>query len=228
MLSIIISTKNEEEWLPLLLNSIRKQDFHNYEIIVSDANSTDKTRQIAKKFRCRIVKGGVLAVGNNNGARYAKGDVLLFLDADAVLPDEFLVANFKRFVEKKLEVANCYKKPISDNLVDKIMHAIANMYYYSFKKIRPYISSDCLFVKRDIFFKVGRFDENVPWLIDLAFSNALPKDISYDILPVPIKISVRMAKRLGRLRQARILLLAAFMRALKRNYYVKYKWKNKK
>ena len=47
-LSIIIPTKNEEEYLTALLKSIKKQTFKDYEIIVADNNSKDKTRKIAK------------------------------------------------------------------------------------------------------------------------------------------------------------------------------------
>ena len=50
MLSIIIPTYNEEEYLPKLLNCIKNQTHKDYEIIVADANSKDKTRQIAKKY----------------------------------------------------------------------------------------------------------------------------------------------------------------------------------
>ena len=46
ILSIIIPTYNEEEYLPILLESIKKQNFKDYEIIIADANSIDKTREI--------------------------------------------------------------------------------------------------------------------------------------------------------------------------------------
>ena len=222
MLSIIIPTKNEEKYLPLLLASIKNQDFDDYEVIVADADSTDKTRQRAKEFGCRIVKGGHQAVGINNGVKVAKGDLLLFLDADALLPKKFLAENLKVFVENNLDIANCYKKPVGGNVADRVMHKIANLYYFSFKNIWPYISSDCMFIKKDFFLKVG-FDKNTPWLIDLTFANSLPKGTDYGILPIPVLLSVRMAERLGRFRQARILLLAALLRAMKKNYYREYR-----
>ena len=90
MLSIIIPTKNEEYYLPKLLESIKRQDYKNYEIIVADAGSKDKTRDVARKSGCKVVKGGLPSIGRNNGAKYAKGELLLFLDADTVLPENFL------------------------------------------------------------------------------------------------------------------------------------------
>ena len=77
--SIIIPTYNEEEYLPVLLESIKKQDFDDYEVIVADANSTDRTREIAEEYGCIVVDGGLPGVGRNNGARVAKGEYLLFL-----------------------------------------------------------------------------------------------------------------------------------------------------
>src|SRR3990167_7948138 len=104
MLSIIIQAKNEEGYLPSLLNSIKKQDFQEkYEVILADANSTDKTRQIAKSFGCKIIGVGNHANGVNKGATAAKSDVILFLDADTVLTRNFLSTNYSEFVKRKLD-----------------------------------------------------------------------------------------------------------------------------
>ena len=49
MISIVIPTLNEEKYLSKLLKSIKNQTFKDYEIIVSDNNSKDNTKKIAKK-----------------------------------------------------------------------------------------------------------------------------------------------------------------------------------
>ena len=103
MLSIIIPTLNEEYHLPLLLSSIKEQqkDPPDYEIIIADAGSKDKTLEIAKSFGCKITKGGLPAKGRNEGAKIAQGDLLLFLDADTILPENSL----KRFLtEFEIEI----------------------------------------------------------------------------------------------------------------------------
>jgi len=66
--SIIIPALNEEKTLPVLLDSIKAQDFSDYEVIVADANSKDRTREIAAEYGCRVVDGGLPAVGRNAGA----------------------------------------------------------------------------------------------------------------------------------------------------------------
>ena len=91
MLSIIIPTLNEEKYLPLLLKEIKKQNSADYEIIVADAGSEDKTIEIAKNYGCKIIPGGLPARGRNEGAKIAQGDIFLFMDADNIfLPPEFL------------------------------------------------------------------------------------------------------------------------------------------
>ncbi len=59
-LSIIIPTYNEEEYLPKLLYSIKEQNFKDYEIIVADAGSIDKTKEIAESYGCKVIMVGYL------------------------------------------------------------------------------------------------------------------------------------------------------------------------
>src|SRR3989344_5776368 len=95
MISIIIPAYNEERYLPKLLDCIKRQSFRNYEVIVADADSADSTKKIAKKYGCRVVKGGMPGAGRNNGAKAAKGVILLFLDADSLIEMDFV----KKYVQ---------------------------------------------------------------------------------------------------------------------------------
>src|SRR3989344_4482953 len=122
MLSIIIPTLNEEKYLPLLLDSIREQNFNDYEIIVSDAGSKDNTINIAKKYGCIIVGGGLVSKGRNNGAKVANGDILLFLDSDTILQPSFLGNALKEFKEKRLGIAGFPPMPINGKTIDKLVH----------------------------------------------------------------------------------------------------------
>ena len=103
ILSIIIPTYNEEDYLPVLLDSIKEQNFDDYEVLVADANSKDRTREIAEEYGCIVVDGGLPAVGRNNGAKVAKGDILLFLDSDLKLNDVYLLFVIYEFNMLSLE-----------------------------------------------------------------------------------------------------------------------------
>mgnify|MGYP001191881648 CR=1 FL=1 len=111
MLSIIIPTLNEEKFLPRLLESIKRQSFTDYEIIISDGNSTDNTKKIALENNCQFivdVEHHSPAWQRNNGAAVAQGDLLLFLDADSVLKDDFLEKAVAEFMARNLCGAGFY------------------------------------------------------------------------------------------------------------------------
>ncbi|MDE1860552.1 MAG: glycosyltransferase [Candidatus Micrarchaeota archaeon] len=82
-LSVIIPALNEEKYIPVTLAALSEQTFKDFEIIVVDGNSQDKTREIAKRCAKVVIEEGRGAgIARNTGARYARGDLLVFLDAD--------------------------------------------------------------------------------------------------------------------------------------------------
>lgn len=84
--SVIITTKNEEKVINRLIESIKKQTYKNIEVILVDNNSKDKTVDIAKKTGVKVYSfGPERSAQRNFGAKKAKGDYLLFLDADMKL-----------------------------------------------------------------------------------------------------------------------------------------------
>ncbi len=92
MISIVIPTLCEEKIIGLTLSSLKSQLTLPHEIIVSDGGSKDKTVEIAAGFADRVVvhqgtKRQTIAEGRNNGARAARGEFLVFLDADCSIPD---------------------------------------------------------------------------------------------------------------------------------------------
>lgn len=86
MISIVITTKNETVHLPKLLDSLKKQTYKKFEIIVVDNGSFDNTKQIAKKAKARVYdKGPERSAQRNYGVEVSKGDYVLILDADMTL-----------------------------------------------------------------------------------------------------------------------------------------------
>lgn len=90
-LSIVIPAYNSERTISALLKSIfnsRQVNFKETEVIVVDDKSSDKTVEIANKFRIKIIllkKNSGPAKARNIGVKYSKGKKVLFLDADVVL-----------------------------------------------------------------------------------------------------------------------------------------------
>ena len=162
MLSIIIPTKNEEDYLPALLKSIKKQTFKDYEIIVADNKSRDKTKKIANKYGCKIVKGGLPGKARNIGAKSAIGDVILFLDADTELKNkDFLDKAIKEFTKRKLDIAAplmYLKGKKLDKLYFDFWNRLTELFQYS---ITPFAGGWCIFIKRDLHNKINGFDERI-------------------------------------------------------------------
>ncbi len=111
MLSIVIPTLNEEKFLSRLLDSIKRQSFTDYEVIVSDGNSIDNTKKIALENNCKFIldtEHHSPSWQRNNGAAVAQGDILLFLDADSVLREGFLEKVITEFIARDLCGAGFY------------------------------------------------------------------------------------------------------------------------
>ncbi|MCX6719835.1 MAG: glycosyltransferase, partial [Candidatus Staskawiczbacteria bacterium] len=161
MLSIITPTLNEEKYLLLLLESIKKQDFGDYEIIIADAGSTDKTLEIAKKYNCIIIPGGLPAKGRNEGVKIAKGDILFFLDADTVLPNNFFEKALSEFNKRDLELASFCLIPLPKNRMSLFfMNIFYNQPIVLLESALPHAATGIL-VRKNLFDKLGGFDEDV-------------------------------------------------------------------
>lgn len=159
--SIVIPTFNEEKYLPKLLKSIKKQTIQPKEIIVSDAFSTDSTRKIARSFGCKVVDGGLPGKARNCGAQTATQPLLLFLDADVIIPPKFLEKTIEEMMKKDYDIATCYVRAMSPLKIDKILYESLNYYTRLTKKIYPHLAGACIFVKKSLHHKLNGFDESL-------------------------------------------------------------------
>ncbi len=133
--AVIIPTKNEENYLPFLLDELKNQTFNKFKIFLADSDSKDKTKEIAKKKGAFIVKGGLPAIARDNGAKEAikKGaKILIFIDADVILPDKgFVERSLKEFKKRKLDLAGVNLSPSSIKERKKESKDIRYLLFYS-------------------------------------------------------------------------------------------------
>jgi len=207
-LSIIIPTKNEEKYLPKLLRSIRKQTFKDYEVIVADNCSRDKTKEIAKKYGCKIVKGGLPGRARNLGAKAAQGDILLFLDADTELKTKgFLGKAIKEFKNRKLDIAAplmYLKGKKLDKLYFDFWNRLTEFFQYS---LTPFAGGWCIFVKKDLHNKINGFDERITLGEDSDYAQRAVRyklfRVKFKVLKsVKIQVSSRRLEKEGHLKVA--------------------------
>lgn len=210
-LSCIIITKNEEKYLPILLKSLKKQTYKNFEIIVADFNSKDKTRIIAKKYGCKIVSGGKASKARNNGARVSKGKYLLFLDADSRLPENFIETNLNEFIKSGKGIGTVEVRPDSNKLVYIIFYKIYDLWVRLLSKIIPHSAGCSIFTTKKVFKKIKGFDESVIFAEDHDYAKRAKK-YGFIILPIHIYTSIRRFEKEGLLKVAFKIVYGGFFR----------------
>ena len=212
MISLVIITLNEEKHIGKLLESIKNQSFQDYEVIVSDAGSTDNTLKIAKEYGCRIVKGGPIPLGRNNGAKAAKGDILFFMDSDITLGKDFLKESVANFNRKKLDVAGVYMKADSNHLMDRCYYSFLNLWFFVMQKVYPHVVGSCMISKREVFDKIGGFDTSIHITDDLDYANRASKYFRFGLTGTNVSVSARRFAKEGRLKMGIKYILIFFHR----------------
>ena len=171
--SVIIATKNEQNNIKRLLASLKKQTEKSCEIIVVDNYSQDKTREIAKKYTRHVYsKGKERSQQRNYGLKKAKGQYVIFLDADMQLEKNVL----KECIEK---IRNKNTKGI---IIDEISNG--KSYLAKIKNLEKELYRDQgeieaarFFRKKDLD-KIGGYDDNLisgeDWDISIRTSKLGP------------------------------------------------------
>ncbi|HAB66354.1 MAG TPA: glycosyltransferase family 2 protein, partial [Firmicutes bacterium] len=94
-ISIIIPVYNGEKFIEDCINSILKQTYSNYEIVLVNDGSVDKTREIIESFdnekiRLFNIENNGVSNARNFGIEHATGDYILFVDADDKIDNKTL------------------------------------------------------------------------------------------------------------------------------------------
>jgi chlorobactene glucosyltransferase len=132
LVSILIPARNEEDKIANCLETLCKQDYPYYEIWVLDDNSTDKTAEIVNKLavkdnRLKLISGAPLPAGwsGKNYACYqlakeAKGDWLLFVDADTMHAPHMLRGVMALALESNISLLSGFPRQIAETMVMKL------------------------------------------------------------------------------------------------------------
>ncbi|MDH5782165.1 MAG: glycosyltransferase [Candidatus Bathyarchaeota archaeon] len=163
-LSVIVPAYNEANYIHKMLISFKKQTFNDFEIIVKDGESSDRTVELAKKYADKIIPSKDISVSDarNQGANYADGDVLVFVDADTVLPPNMLQRIFDLMENEKIVGGSCRKIPGNKNVLDRLVYEFVNLSTH----LSVYLHlggahGNCLFIRKNIFKKIGGFNPKI-------------------------------------------------------------------
>jgi glycosyltransferase involved in cell wall biosynthesis len=153
--SVIVTTRNEERNIGNCLQSIKRQNYKNLEIILVDNYSTDKTAQTAKKFDVKVFfKGNERSAQRNCGVEFAQGDFVLYLDADMILPPQLI----EKCVER-CRLGGFGALYVPERIVGEGFWIQVRDFERSF--YTGTVVDAVRFIRRSLFLQVGGFDESL-------------------------------------------------------------------
>lgn len=185
--SVIVPTLDEERYLPTLLASLEEQTIPVHELIVADADSTDRTPSIARAAGARVVQGGHPGEGRNEGARHATGEWLLFLDADVRLPPAALEEAFTEMEREKLDSASCWFVPDSRDPFLRFNHWFSSHYFRLSSKLGwPHSIGAFMLLRRAHHEQIDGFDRTILVAEDQDYVRRLSKIGRYGFIRRPV------------------------------------------
>ena len=175
MISVVIPTLNEERELGRTLQNLSEViKSGEVEVIVSDGGSTDTTAEIARAHTPHVLvyegkERQTIAGGRNLGAGEARGEYLLFIDADVTIPEpgkafRDIVTRFER--DQKLVGLTVFVKvrPEDATFADRLIFGFMNYFILMINNVFRFGGGpgEFLFIRTDAFRKIHGFREDLP------------------------------------------------------------------
>jgi len=223
--SIIIPTLNEERYISGILSDLSEQDLKNFEVLIVDGKSSDRTTNIASKYRIKIPSLRIIDSNKRNvsfqrnlGARRASGKYLLFFDADTRIGSDFLKRvenNLKSFKPNVFsnKFTPVHRRP--DFTLFCTIDYLANVLLTKFGL--PAAPGCFLGIKKSVFSKLNGFSEKFEFAEDRDLIRRCFKNGFYFVsFPSPTyKMSFRRIEKIGMLRYLLIYIAVNIKRELK-------------
>jgi glycosyltransferase involved in cell wall biosynthesis len=210
-LTIVIPSYNEEKYIYNTLWYLSLQNFDGkLKVIIADGNSTDSTIHLInqakidfKNLEIKVINGGSVGVGRNNGASLVKTPYILFLDADSIMIDNDILLEALK-ISKKYDIVSCKQKSTVKGWKPWLTWKIFDFT----RKIMPesFATGCFFFISTKKFNELGRFDETLNNSEDFWLSRKVPK-YKFKILNRYIGQDDRRFKKMGYITFLKIVLL---------------------
>ena len=176
-ISIVVPARNEEKLLGRCLSSLKEQDYAgNYEVIVVDNASTDRTREVASSFGVKVVSEANIGTGSarQRGLLQCEGEIVAFTDADTMVPRQWLSTLVHRLKRNPKIIAVTGPYAFFDvgaaaRTISYIMNftfiILDNAFRYVTRKGGTLWGSNFA-VRKQVLVEVGGFDTSIKYLGD--------------------------------------------------------------
>jgi len=169
MVSVVITTKNEEKNIENCLRSIKGQTFKNIELVVVDNFSEDKTVEVAKKYGAKVYfKGPERSSQRNYGAQVSSGKYLLYLDADMILSLNVIKECVEKCEIDSVDALYVPERIVGDGFWIKVRDFERSFYTGT-------VVDAVRFIRKDLFERVEGFDESLIGPEDWDFDRRIRK-----------------------------------------------------
>lgn len=179
LISIVIVTRNSEENLPKVLESIKKQTYpkNKLEVLIIDGRSIDKTRPIAKEFGYKVTDNPKIGFvpGKHLGYLIAKGEFLMYLDSDEEIENsdslKIKIAAFQSNKKIKGVTGTGYKNSSKSAPISHYLNEFGDPFsYFIYRSTMNY-----QFFLQNLSGKYNKISENKRFCVfDFSLSKSLP------------------------------------------------------
>jgi len=177
--TVVVPVRNGELTIQSLLESLQRLDYdrNKVEVIVVDGNSTDKTREIVKKYPVKLVveKRKGLNLARNTGIKCSKGEIVAFTDSDCIVPPNWITKIVENFKDPKVSCVGGSAKALDSDFISQYAdNSIVRLMPFFTKreeleKVKPFFRhpAGCnMAFRRKVAEEVGYFDENIQYGFD--------------------------------------------------------------
>lgn len=165
--SVIMLTYNRENWVATAIESILAQNMRDFEFIIIDNGSTDRSGEIAEEYalhdnriRVKHIEKSTIGKGRNVGLFIAKGEYVAFVDDDDSFDQRYLETLYKLICSRNAEIAICgtdqksYDIEMELQAKEALIHLLDRKYFtvgFPAKLIKRSLFSGCLFDEKSKF-----------------------------------------------------------------------------
>lgn len=183
--SIVIPVYNRASLIGSVIEALLDQAYRPFEIIIVDDGSTDNTERIVSSYQVKYIyqENRGPAAARNRGFRESGGDIIAFIDSDCIARKDWLENLIKGFDSPEVgAVAGSYDIANPESLLSRLIHEEIKWRHSGFKGYIRAFGSYNVAIRREVFEKVGGFDETY------RTASGEDNDLSYRILKAGYKI----------------------------------------